>query len=63
VVRELLASGHQVTILTCGRSGDDFGDDFGGAVHRLTADANDLGQLSKAMAGTEFDAVPNTMSG
>lgn len=53
LVRELLAQGHHVTVLTRGRTPDDFGD----AVRRLTADAGDAGQLSAAVAGTRFDAV------
>lgn len=57
LVRELLAQGHQVTVLTRGRTRDDFGD----AVRRLTADANDAGQLSAAVAGTRFDAVVHQM--
>jgi nucleoside-diphosphate-sugar epimerase len=57
LVRALLAGGHQVTILTRGRSRDD----FGGAVRRLTADAHDVEQLSKAVAGAEFHAVVHQM--
>ncbi|WP_436501200.1 NAD-dependent epimerase/dehydratase family protein [Actinokineospora sp. HUAS TT18] len=57
LVRELMAHGHRVTVLTRGRTGDPFGD----KVDRLTADANDVDQLSAAVAGHEFDAVIHQM--
>lgn len=53
LVTELLAQGHEVTVLTRGRTRDDFGD----AVRRLTADATDAEQLRRTVGGTEFDAV------
>lgn len=56
-VRNLLDLGHSVTILTRGRSGDD----FGAAVDRITADANDVASLSKAVADHEFDTVVHQM--
>ncbi|SDI88043.1 Nucleoside-diphosphate-sugar epimerase [Actinokineospora alba] len=57
LVRRLLGEGHKVTVLTRGRSGDDFGH----TVSRLSADANDVVALSEAVAGHEFDAVVHQM--
>ncbi|MBC6449338.1 NAD-dependent epimerase/dehydratase family protein [Actinokineospora xionganensis] len=57
LVRRLLGAGHKVTVLTRGRSGDDFGQ----TVSRLSADANDVAALSEAVAGHEFDAVVHQM--
>ena len=57
VVRALVAQGHAVTILTRGRSGDEFGDSVG----RLKADANDAAQMRAALSGRTFDAVLHQM--
>ncbi len=57
VVRNLVAQGHDVTILTRGNSGDDFGD----AVKRLRADANDLAEMHAALKGKAFDVVLHQM--
>ncbi|CRK58562.1 Isoflavone_redu, Isoflavone reductase [Alloactinosynnema sp. L-07] len=57
LVRELMAHGHHVTVLTRGRTGDPFGE----TVDRLTADANDVDQLGAAVAGREFDTVIHQM--
>ncbi len=57
VVRDLLAQGHNVTILTRGNSSDDFGN----TVHRLKADANNADQLRAALTGRTFDTVIHQM--
>jgi nucleoside-diphosphate-sugar epimerase len=57
IVRALAAQGHAVTILTRGRSGDDFGD----SVNRLKADANDAAQMRAALSGKSFDVVLHQM--
>jgi nucleoside-diphosphate-sugar epimerase len=57
LVKRLLGEGHKVTVLTRGRSGDDFGH----TVSRLSADANDVAALSEAVARHEFDAVVHQM--
>lgn len=57
VVRGLIAQGHEVTVLTRGRAGDDFGD----TVQRLQADANDVQQLRAAIDGRAFDVVLHQM--
>lgn len=57
LVKRLLGEGHKVTVLTRGRTGDDFGH----TVSRLTADANDAAGLSEAVAHHEFDAVVHQM--
>ena len=53
LVDDLLAAGHDVTLITRGRTKDSFGD----SVTRLQADANDPAALSEAVAGLHFDAV------
>lgn len=53
LVQDLLDKGHQVTLITRGNQKDDFGT----AVTRLTADANDGASLTAAVAGHAFDVV------
>jgi nucleoside-diphosphate-sugar epimerase len=53
LVQDLLDRGHQVTLITRGTSSDD----FGAAVTRLTADANDADALTAAVADRTFDVV------
>jgi len=53
---ELLASGHNVTLLNRGRTRDDLPED----TERLRADRTDPEQLSRALAGRSFDVVVDT---
>ncbi|GIH71595.1 NAD-dependent epimerase/dehydratase family protein [Sphaerimonospora thailandensis] len=57
LVRDLLAQGHEVTIITRGLAPDDFGD----TVTRLRADANDADRLTAAVTGSAFDVVYHQM--
>lgn len=57
LVRDLLRQGHRVTVLTRGRTGDE----FGGAVERLRADANRVDELTAALIGRTFDVVIHQM--
>lgn len=52
-VRELLASGHEVTVATRGRTPDGFGD----AVRRITLDHTDPESMRQALRGRHFDAA------
>ena len=53
----LVAQGHNVTIMTRGNSGDDFGD----TVNRLKADANNTDEMRAALNGKTFDIVLHQM--
>lgn len=57
LVRNLLARGEEVTLITRGTAPDDFGD----AVSRLKADANDADSLVAAVDGHKFDVVYHQM--
>lgn len=57
LVRDLLAQGHEVTLMTRGTAPDGFGD----TVTRLTADANDAASLAAAAEGRAFDVVYHQM--
>lgn len=58
LVRALLARGHAVTTLNRGVTTDE----LPAIVERLHADRSDPGQLSRALAGREFDACVDTIA-
>ncbi|MCC3763477.1 NAD-dependent epimerase/dehydratase family protein [Glycomyces sp. TRM65418] len=57
LVDRLIHDGHDVTVLTRGRTPDPFGD----AVRRIVADATDADSLAAAVASERFDAVVHQM--
>ncbi|UMR29134.1 NAD-dependent epimerase/dehydratase family protein [Massilia sp. MB5] len=57
LVRRLLAEGHQLTLATRGRTGDD----FGGAVQRIHVDRRDAAAMRDAFARASYDVVYDQM--
>ncbi|MBB3120134.1 NAD-dependent epimerase/dehydratase family protein [Pseudoduganella violacea] len=57
LVRRLLAEGHQLTLATRGRTGDDFGN----AVQRIHVDRRDAAAMRAAFARASYDAVYDQM--
>ncbi len=53
MVKKLIDDGHEVTIATRGRAGDQFGD----KVERLTLERTDPESMKQALAGKHFDVV------
>ena len=53
MVKKLIEDGHEVTIATRGRAGDQFGD----KVERLTLERTDPESMKQALAGKHFDVV------